>query len=206
MKEHEKNATFIFSLKAVLLIALCTFGSACGDTAARQLASETVKSIDSYQGELNKKSQAENNFYAVEKANIEERLFGCTACTPAVPVTESLYYNDLVMSAQREGLILAENFVETPTKGIASGTVNYVSNGLSSEAQLYSELLARQDQLNVQLGQNIEKLQSPATDLTTVRSQATLLATDPGTVAQLNSLYQLGAGVSKILQANKAQK
>ena len=190
-----------------LLLLLCCFGFiGCGDAASRQLAADTLKTVDAYKTDVDNKIQAENAFYSTQAANIEDRLFGCPDCSPEITAEQSLYYNDLVVAQQREAVLLADKMINGGDKTTVTDTITYIDNGIKYEADLRKSMLTRQAKLHADLTQGLVKIQNQSNNLEIVRSQMLSLSTEPGTTDQLKALFELGKGVRDKIQADKNQK
>lgn len=193
-------------MRRLLLLVWCFVLVGCGDAASRQLAADTMKTVDAFKTDVDNKIQAEKAFYSTQEANVEDRLFGCPDCTPKIPAEESLYYNDLVVTQQREAVLLADKLINSGDKTIVTDAITYVDNGVRYEADLRTSLLTRQAKLHTDLTQGLVKIQDQSNNLEIVRSQMLSLSTEPGSTEQLKALYELGKGVRDEIQSGKTQK
>ncbi len=193
-------------MRRLFLLAWCLVFVGCGDAASRQLAADTMKTVDAYKTDVDNKIQAENAFYSTQEANIEDRLFGCPDCNPEIPADESLYYNDLVVTQQREAVLLADKMINAGDKAIVTDSITYIDNGIKYEADLRKSMLTRQAKLHADLTQGLVKIQDQSNNLEIVRSQMLSLSTEPGSTDQLKALFELGKGVRDEIQSDKSQK
>ena len=189
--------------------------SGCGDTAARQLATDTLQTTVVYEKDINDKVNAEKGFYATQHDNLIQPLFGyvpvdqrtsigaAVSNTSDFSVTESLYYGTIVVSAQRDGVLLADKIITSNDKGSLTPLFAYLDDGVKQERDTYNALVQRQVQLSIHLSSGLSQLNAQTAKLDAVRQQLVALSQKQSTNAQLQQLIELGTGVRKILADNK---
>jgi hypothetical protein len=136
----------------VLLCISCLGVSCAADQAARQLANRTASTLVSYEGEVQRKVDAENAFYRQQLRQLREALIGYTELSQVAKgaaagptsgsgsttvldkeeesVKRSLLFGRIVVTAQRDARLFAEEIINSPAPGVMSQIISIASRGV----------------------------------------------------------------------------
>lgn len=183
----------------VLVFGLALAFSGCGDKLAAQVASQTLKSVVTYEQSVRAKVAAERNFYVHQREAIQHRLMGHMAVAPGaaaqVEPARTIYYGRIRTSAEREARLLAERIALSDRPEILGGTIDYIARGLAEERDLRVALMQRDRELTIRLATELEALDLQSARLALVRQRLVGLSQGPGTNDQLRALTEIGNAI-----------
>lgn len=193
---------------AVVVVALGLGLAGCGDKLAAGVASQTLKSVMTYEQSVRAKVAAERAFYTTQREAIQHRLIGYAPLaegagpTGIVPA-KTVYYGRIRTSAERDARLLGERIVISERPEILGGAIDYVARGVTDERDLRVALTQRDHELTVKLVQELEALDLQAARLALVRQRLVNLSQTPGTTDQLKALREIGSTIIKTLTEKK---
>jgi hypothetical protein len=203
----------------IVLIFACALG-ACGDTAARGLAVDTLGRTVGYESRVDSELALENGFYENQRQLIESYLLGCEADTapvttaaktktpqPAscdVPIQYSVEYGAVRETSEREALITAEEIITNQDARVLTLTLNYVQGGVQQQQQLDGQLLADQKEIDNSLTEGLQKLQVQKSQLETIKKDLAQLTIKETPAYEAKLLIQMGTAVKTNLDKSAA--
>jgi hypothetical protein len=191
-------------------VVVLAFGlglAGCGDKLAAGVASQTLKSVMTYEQSVRAKAAAERAFYTTQREAIQHRLVGYAPLTAASPTgivpEKTVYYGRIRTSAERDARLLGERIMISDRPEILGGAIDYVARGVTDERDLRVALTQRDRELTIRLVQELEALDLQEARLALVRQRLVNLSQTPGTADQLKALREIGSTIIKTLTEKK---
>jgi hypothetical protein len=206
MNRISRPRTGGYAVRHVLVVLALALGLAgCGDKLAAGVASQTLKSVMTYEQSVRAKIAAERAFYTTQREAIQHRLIGYSPVSDAAPAgvdpSKTVYYGRIRVSAERDARLLGERIVTSDRPEILGGAMDYVGRGVADERDLRVALTQRDRELTVRLIQELEALDLQEARLALVRQRLVSLSQQPGTTDQLKALREIGGTIIKTLTA-----
>jgi hypothetical protein len=182
----------VFLLLSVLTSALL-YG--CAGQAARQVARIELAHVINYERELDKKIQAENQFYTDTARNIEERFLMLTPEAAATAVISKSMETADVLIGYDANTITYWDMKEF----LSSAVSNY-----QSERKLWKQEATK---IQSELESSVKSLQRSKDQLKEVRKKLEKLQSEPSAVSRFEEMIQFGKATEKVYdELNKKEE
>ena len=194
--DTEKLQWLILSLVCPLGMAACTTSQS-----AQELALATLKATAAYENEIDKKINAEKQFYEAQLGNIRSALGG-------VPLEENLsakdrekelrktwLYGNIRTNAARAGRLTAGKIMSQPPPLSAGLMIEFLEKGLKEDVEAIAQARAKQEELTRQLVTSLAPVKKQKNRLSAIRKGLAILAAGGGE----GDRFALALGFAKAL-------
>lgn len=182
-----------------VLTGLCLILASCaGPKAAREVATETLSALSTYEKQVNEKVATEKAFYKNAEAKLRISLFGripIDAEPGASEIKKSLAWGRIVNRAHRDARLAAETLVNSPRPNVMATTIAFVQSGVEADAADYRDLSERRVRLRTAFLKELVKIDQQKERLKKVRKSLETLSKKPSKSSQFKLIKEFAGPI-----------
>ena len=190
-------------LQRLILSLVCTLGmAACtASQSAQELALATLKATAAYENEIDKKINAERQFYEAQLGNIRSALGGVLLKENLSPedrdneLRKTWLYGHIRTNTARAGRLTAGKILSQDRPLTAGLMIEFLEKGLKEDVEAIAQVRAKQEELTRQLVTSLAPVKKQKNRLSAIRKGLTTLAAGGGE----GDRFALALGFAKAL-------